>query len=106
MLTIKLIHPNKGIGTVYEKKISPCYKEGIIEMLQHKYGKKYYECDLVVTELKKPKIKYKATGEIFLSVKVAAKNTNYTETTIENHLNGNIPDNITKMFRYVGKCKA
>ena len=106
MLTIKLIHPNKDIGVVYEKKISNCHKESTISMLQHKYGKKYYECDLVVTELKTPKIKYNVTGEVFLSIKVAAKNTNYTETDIENHLNGNIPQNVTKIFNYVGRTKA
>jgi hypothetical protein len=106
MIVIKLIHPNKGIGVVFEKKTSACFKDSIIQSLKHKYGKKFDECSVVIIETKKEKIKFLPTQQVFNSITIAAKKTKYTENQIQNHLDGNIPIKHQIMFKYYGKDKA
>jgi hypothetical protein len=87
-MIIKLIHPQ--LGTCAQEVVMKNL-ENIKTKWKHKYGKKFYECDMFIERPsnydEKRVIVNIRTGEEYSSIKQAAKDLDVTEPTIMKHLN-------------------
>jgi hypothetical protein len=89
---IKLVHPRLGVCAEAEYGLIPQYR--IEKKWKGMYGKKFYECEVVLEDTPPPR-KYLArraiinnkTGERYQTLKEAATALETTPNTLKNHLN-------------------
>jgi len=96
MKIVKLIHPALGL-CCQEVSLHPRTPNKIMQMWKYKYGKKYFECEVVVevdgeVYENKPKFKWGViinikTGEEYYSVESACKSLGIDKSTLHKHLN-------------------
>ena len=96
MKTIKLIHPTLGVcaQAVIESNRRLFSVNQVKKIWQYRYGKKFFECQVVVENDKKnrPIINLK-TGEKYYTVDEASKDIGVSKDTIKKHLNRKLSEN-------------